>query len=1122
MYFGVILGFLSFIPFQLSAQQIIFREDFDTCIVPSLPRGWQSSTRRTPGGDFTVIASSPHSSPNALITTNASIEQWILSPPILLNGASVDSVSFYVRRSSSHRATLLLEVLIDSNFTSPPLLTDTLTTENSTIYVRYAAQLPAESSQHPRLFFRWRTLGDGSGTSATLRIDDVAISARPKHDAALTDISHIPAFPAADEPVSISVTVTNVGTEAIRQARVSLHHDTDRDSVPSGNELFFTDTLRSTLAPSDTQSFSATIDSPSSLIIATVTSANDRHSDNDTIHHTIPVGVKSSSVIINELMFQPRYPEPEWIEILNTTEDSIDLSGWSVSDRNTSTRHSLGTVSRWIMPMQYLVLTRDSSLFLFRHPDAREVLSIPTLPLTFLNNDSDRVALQDHRGAIIDSTRYSSSWGGKNGRSLERISSSSSIDPTNWKTSLHPDSSSPGLKNSVSPKAFDAILTGVTFTPRFSSYEDRVTMHVTVRNAGSSPIEIRATSAYVDTDGDHEAREEELIATSPDPFRVEPGDSAIVSMEIPPLGIGTHRLIAKVEAVSDENVYNNFLESTLQVGYPQGTIVVNEVMFYPSAGEPEWIELYNTSGSVVDVRGWRIGNSRSATRYVLAESSLTMQPGSHAVVAKDSTVFDTLYPGLSVQLIQPPQLPSFFLHNNSDGLVLTDERGALMDSMGYVYDRREESGTSIERRDASISSAEARNWAMSQDSTGSTPGRRNDMARFDIDLAIAGLKSVYPDQRGTYVATAIVLNNGTTVVVDFALSLYIDENQDGRREESETRDERRAGPLSPNDSTTMNFEIDMLPSGRTELMYELDLLNDMRPRDNTKVDTVVSRFTSGSLVINEIMFDPATDGSEYLEFYNSSSRSVNVFGWRVSEISPHIDSAGKSGIRMEGIIVPSHSFLVLAADSHAFNSRHSAAGSPTLFTDGSSLGLSSSGEDIILIDLTGQVIDSIAYSPAWHNPEIPGTRGRSLERVSPSIYGNDSRTWSTSADPGGGTPGRVNSIFTVAIPPSAAIEFQPSPFSPDNDGFEDVTILSYSLPSVSSHVRVRIFDSMGRFIRTLSDGEPAGSSGFIIWNGLNDDGMKAPIGIYVAVLEALGPDGSHITAKGIVVLATRL
>jgi flagellar hook assembly protein FlgD len=146
-----------------------------------------------------------------------------------------------------------------------------------------------------------------------------------------------------------------------------------------------------------------------------------------------------------------------------------------------------------------------------------------------------------------------------------------------------------------------------------------------------------------------------------------------------------------------------------------------------------------------------------------------------------------------------------------------------------------------------------------------------------------------------------------------------------------------------------------------------------------------------------------------------------------------------------------------------------------------------------------------------------------LERINPILNGNDPLSWSTSVNSLGGTPGNQNSIFAENLNQTASISVNPNPFSPDNDGFEDFTIINYKLTQATSQVRIKIFDSKGRLVRTLENNQASGPSGSVIFDGIGDDGQALRIGIYIIFLEAIN-EGSGVveTMKTVVVVARKL
>jgi len=75
----------------------------------------------------------------------------------------------------------------------------------------------------------------------------------------------------------------------------------------------------------------------------------------------------------------------------------------------------------------------------------------------------------------------------------------------------------------------------------------------------------------------------------------------------------------------------------------------------------------------------------------------------------------------------------------------------------------------------------------------------------------------------------------------------------------------------------------------------------------------------------------------------------------------------------------------------------------------------------------------------------------------------------------------------------------------------------------TKQVRIKIFDSKGRLVRTLLHNQPSGSSGSVIFDGKDDAGDALRIGIYIIFLEAIN-EGSGVVEniKTVVVVARKL
>lgn len=274
------------------------------------------------------------------------------------------------------------------------------------------------------------------------------------------------------------------------------------------------------------------------------------------------------------------------------------------------------------------------------------------------------------------------------------------------------------------------------------------------------------------------------------------------------------------------------------------------------------------------------------------------------------------------------------------------------------------------------------------------------------------------------------------------------------------------------------------------------------------------------LVINEIMFDPLTTSCEWVELYNNSGKYINLNGWKATIGSSNVNLFNSCSFYLQP-----GAYLVLASDTTLYNRFGYLQGS----TDStrrvvlnSSVSLSNSGALIKITDVLNNVIDSLFYSPKWHNSNISDTKGYSLERINVALPSTLPSNWSSSADPLGGTPGKKNSIFT-SNNKETSMSISPNPFSPDGDGWEDFTIIKYKLKTNTAQVRVKIFDVKGRIIKTLLNNQFSGSESQIIFDGKDDSGEKLRIGIYVAFLEAIDDKGGTIEQiKATFVVAAKL
>ncbi len=92
-------------------------------------------------------------------------------------------------------------------------------------------------------------------------------------------------------------------------------------------------------------------------------------------------------------------------------------------------------------------------------------------------------------------------------------------------------------------------------------------------------------------------------------MQINNGDSISIEFEYVIDSIkGTRAFLAEVFADIDQDTSNNRLYAMISLGYPRNTLVINEIMYSPINGEPEWIEVFNTSNKEVNLRNWLISD----------------------------------------------------------------------------------------------------------------------------------------------------------------------------------------------------------------------------------------------------------------------------------------------------------------------------------------------------------------------------------------------------------------------------------------------------------------------------------------------------------------------------------
>ena len=165
------------------------------------------------------------------------------------------------------------------------------------------------------------------------------------------------------------------------------------------------------------------------------------YAGDDTVTVILDVTVPDGAVLLNEVMAAPEKDSPEWVEVFNQGDASVDLYNWSIGD---SMGESFGLVSGHflISPKGYAVISAGA----LSHdaPENSPVIIVGDIPT--LNNDNDSVKLFNFSGAPVDSMDYEDA---QSGYSFELISPDMRGKFSGWDLCVDLSGATPGRINSI-------------------------------------------------------------------------------------------------------------------------------------------------------------------------------------------------------------------------------------------------------------------------------------------------------------------------------------------------------------------------------------------------------------------------------------------------------------------------------------------------------------------------------------------------------------------------------------------------------------------------------------------------------------------------------------------------
>jgi len=555
--------------------------------------------------------------------------------------------------------------------------------------------------------------------------------------------------------------------------------------------------------------------------------------------------------------------------------------------------------------------------------------------------------------------------------------------------------------------------------------------------------------------------------------------------------------------------------STVCLSQNRYDVVIDEIMADPtpvvSLPTNEWIELKNTTSSPINLQNWRIGDASSQSGPL---PNFNLQPDSLVIVCTGSAVTAMSAYGPTISVTSFPSLD-----NDGDQLFLRASNGRTIHSVAYSvswYQNvvKADGGWTFEMIDTKSPCAGMTNWKASVDPRGGTPGKKNSIDAINNDTEAPKLKRAYTTDNTTIILVfdePVDSLKGATIAnysLDGGLTLL------------------SATTLSPFFNTVQLKTTSVL---NTNTIYTITATNITDCKNNSIGSGNKARFglptdaAQNDLIINEILFNPRSNGYDFIELFNRSNQIVDASKiYIANRNSSGAISSQKLLVSSPIYIFPGDYFVVTEdADNLALN--YLVQNPDNILVLSSLPSYPDDKGDVIVLNFQGDIIDEVVYKDDWHFKLIDDAEGVSLERIDPNAMSQNESNWHSAASTAGyGTPTYKNSQYKLAQTINATIEIIPKVFSPDNDGRDDIATIQYKVDQPGYVANITIFDAAGRPVRNLVRNGTLGLAGYWNWDGLDDKGLKLPVGTYILFTEIFNPQGKKDKFKNSIVLARKL
>lgn len=544
-------------------------------------------------------------------------------------------------------------------------------------------------------------------------------------------------------------------------------------------------------------------------------------------------------------------------------------------------------------------------------------------------------------------------------------------------------------------------------------------------------------------------------------------------------------------------------------------IVIDELMADPTPqiGLPnnEWIELRNISPIAFNLSGWRIGDATSQSGPM---SSYILQPDSFVIICTASAVaaMSAYGPAISVS-----GFPS--LDNTGDLLYLRSPQNRIIHSVSYTdawyqNELKKDGGWTLEMIDPQNPCSGSGNWKASTDVKGGTPGKKNSVDAVNKDITAPLLLRAFATDS---INIVLVFDEPVDSLKAATAANYNISDGIGVPQSAVT-----ISPGFDKVSLRLNTALSRNKIYTVTASAVSDCVNNSIGTKNTARVGLSEIADSLAVVINEILFNPRSNGTDYVEIYNRSNHIIDLKQVYIANRSSAGLISNIKQLSADNYLFFPQDLMVLTEDPAIVKRDFICLNQDAFVTIASMPSYNDDKGDVIILNAQGGITDELSYDEKWHFKLIDNREGVALERIDYNSATQNPDNWHSAATSVGyGTPTYKNSQYRIDLQAQGAITVTPEIVSPDNDGMDDFATIDYLFPTAGYVANITIFDAGGRAVRYLQRNALCGIKGSYRWDGLGEKSQSLPVGIYIIYTEVFNLAGKKKHFKNAIVLARK-